>query len=173
MSRARPKPAALAALGPLREAAALRWGALAPRERLGLGLALGAVALLLLWSLAIRPAWQVLREAPAQRAALEAQLAHMRSLAAEARELRAQPPVTPEQSGAALEAATTRLGEKARLNRVGDQATVTLTGVEATLLLEWLGEVRGAARVRVLEAQLTRSGGGYSGSVLLALPRAL
>lgn len=173
MSRSRSRPSPLATLAPLREAAALRWGALAARERIGLALAGGALALLLLWSLAIRPAWQVLREAPAQRAALEAQLARMRSLATEARELRAQPPVTPEQSGAALEAATARLGEKARLNRVGDQATVTLTALEPLALLDWLGEVRGAARARVVEAQLTRSGSGYSGSVVLALPRAL
>ncbi|HNG81980.1 MAG TPA: type II secretion system protein GspM, partial [Burkholderiaceae bacterium] len=73
-----------------------RWQALAPRERRGLllaGLALGG---LLLWMVAVRPAWNVLRSAPPQRAALEGQLAQMRGLAAEARELRALPPVAPE-----------------------------------------------------------------------------
>ena len=34
----------------------------------------------------------------------------------------------------------------------------------------WLAEVRGAARVRVLETQLGRTGNGYSGTVVLTLP---
>lgn len=150
-----------------------RWQALAPRERRGLllaGLALGG---LLLWMVAVRPAWNVLRSAPPQRAALEGQLAQMRGLAAEARELRALPPVAPEQAQAALNAATTRLGTGAKLTVSADRVTVTLSGVDAVAFTEWLGEVRSAARARVVEAQLNRSAQAYSGSVVLSLPRPL
>jgi type II secretory pathway component PulM len=39
----------------------------------------------------------------------------------------------------------------------GDRADVTLTAVEPAALLAWLGEVRSAARARVVEAQLRRA----------------
>lgn len=150
-----------------------RWQALAPRERRGLllaGLALGG---LLLWMIAVRPAWNVLRSAPAQRAALEGQLAQMRGLAAEARELRALPPVAPDQAQAALTAATARLGAAAKMTVSAERVTVTLNGVDAVAFTEWLGEVRSAARARVVEAQLNRSAQAYNGSVVLSLPRPL
>jgi general secretion pathway protein M len=150
-----------------------RWQALAPRERRGLLLAGLALGTLLLWMVAVRPAWGVLRAAPAQRAVLESQLTQMRGLAAEARELRALPPVAPEQAQAALTAATTRLGAAAKLTASADRVTVTLNGVDAVAFTEWLGEVRSAARARVVEAQLNRSAQAYSGSVVLSLPRAL
>jgi general secretion pathway protein M len=122
---------------------------------------------------AVSPAWNVLRSAPAQRAALESQLGQMRGLAAEARELRALPPVAPEQAQAALKAATTRLGAAAKMTVAADRVTVTLSGVDAVAFTEWLGEVRSAARARVVEAQLNRSAQAYSGNVVLSLPRPL
>lgn len=134
-----------------------RWAALAPRERQGLQLALVALGLLLVWQLAVQPAWRTLQSAPAQRAALDAQVAEMQALAAEARELRALPPVPPEQAEAALRAATERLGSGARLTLAGGRATVTLAQVDPTALSAWLAEVRSGARARVTELQLGRS----------------
>lgn len=164
---AAPLAALRAQLGP-------RWQALAPRERRGLLIAATALLALLLWLVAIQPAWKVLRSAPAQRAELQGQLALMRSLAAEARELRAQPPVTPEQAQAALESATSaRLGSAAKLAVNGERVTATFTGVDPVAFTEWLREVRSAARARVVEAQLNRSAQAYSGSVVLTLPRPL
>lgn len=54
-----------------------------------------------------------------------------------------------------------------------DRVTVTLSGVDAVAFTEWLGEVRSAARARVVEAQLNRSAQAYNGSVVLSLPRPL
>ena len=179
-----PLPPALQAA---RAQLAQRWAALAPRERNGLSLALAALGLLLVWNLAVQPAWRTLQTAPAQRAALDAQVADMRALAAEARELRALPPVGPEQAEAALRAATERLGSGARLNLTGGRATVTLTQVDPTALGAWLAEVRSGARARVTDLQLGRSPApapnvgagasapaagaapGYSGTVVLLL----
>ncbi|MGY0196354.1 type II secretion system protein GspM [Leptothrix sp. BB-4] len=160
-----------AALAPHLVPLQARWAGLAPRERRMLGWAAAAVALLVVWQIAIQPAIRTLNTVPAQRAALDAQLAEMQLLAQEARELRALPPVSPEQAEAALRAAVTRLGANARLQMTGDRATVALTGIDPATLTGWLAEVRGAARARVVELQLSRTGGLYGGSVVLALGR--
>ena len=153
-------------LAPLQQ----RWRALAPRERLGATLGGGLLLVFLLWTLGVQPALKTLRTAPAQQAALDAQLAQMQRLAAEAGELRALPPVDPAQADAALQSATERLGATARLQRSGERLSVTSTSVEPAAMMGWLAEVRAAARVRVIEAQLGRTGNGYSGSVVLTLP---
>lgn len=153
-------------LAPLQQ----RWQALAPRERLGVALGLGLLAVFLVWSLAVQPALKTLRTAPAQQAELDAQWAQMQRLAAEAVELRALPPVDPAQADAAMQAATARLGETARLQRSGERLSVTFTSVEPAAMMAWLAEVRAAARVRVVEAQLGRTGNGYSGTLVLTLP---
>ncbi|MDP1791809.1 MAG: type II secretion system protein GspM, partial [Methylibium sp.] len=91
--------------------------------------------------------------------------------AAESQELRKLPTVKPAQAEAALRGATERLGTNARLTLQGDRATLTLSGVPGEALAAWLGEVRSAARARPDEAKLSHGPNGYSGSVLLTLPR--
>lgn len=141
------------------------WRARAPRERrllVGMG---AALALLLVWLIAIQPAWRTLRETPAQLDALEAQLQQLQRLAAESQGLRGAAPVGSAQAGLALKAATDRLGDKGRLTLLGDRATLTLNGVTTEALRGWLLEARGAARVRPIEAQLTRGQQGYNGTI--------
>lgn len=154
-----------------RSAAALRnwWQRLAPREQRLLGL--GATVLLLgvLWGAAVQPAWRTLQRAPAELEVLDGQLQRMRALAAEAQQLRATPAVSPEQATAVLKAAAERLGAKGKLSMQGDRAILTLTALEPGQLTSWLAEVRSGARVRPLEANLTRAGAGYSGTLVLAL----
>ena len=153
-------------LQPLRE----RWQALARRERVGVALAAVAVALLLVWSLAIRPAWQVVRDAPPSLQALDTQLQQMRQLAAEAAQLRDLAPLTREQSLQALHAATAAaLGERARLNVQAERVVVQFSGVAPQALQTWLHDVRSQARARPVEATLTRSGAEFQGNVVLAL----
>ncbi|MEY4906588.1 MAG: hypothetical protein RL260_306 [Pseudomonadota bacterium] len=153
-------------LAPLQQ----RWQALAPREQLGATLGLGLLLVFLVWSFGVQPALKTLRTAPAQQATLDAQFVQMQRLATEAGELRALPPVDPAQADAALQSATERLGAAARLQRSGERVNVTFTSVEPAAMMAWLAEVRAAARVRVLEAQLGRTGKGYSGSLVLTLP---
>ncbi len=167
------RPAALTTLTALwQRHVAPHWLALSSRERLGVGAAGVALALLLLWFIAMAPALKTLREVPPQRAALEAQLAQMRRQAADAGRLRAQPPLPLAQAQSALNAATERLGGKAKLTITGDRATVTFTGIEGPALLAWLGEVRSGARARPIEAQLKRLGRAYDGTVTLGLAAA-
>lgn len=146
-----------------------RWQALGARERRLVALAAAVVGAFALWSVAVAPAWRTVRDAPAELERLERQWQEMQRLAAEARDLRATPPLPPAQAAAALEASTQRLGAAARLVLAGDRATVTLNGVDGTRLREWLTEVRSGARAQPVELQLTRGAQGYSGSVVLAL----
>jgi general secretion pathway protein M len=146
-----------------------RFGALAPRERIMIGIAVTAVALAILWLVGVQPAWQTLRQAPARLAALDQQTQTMQRLAAEARELRNLPQVTLLQSTQALQAATTRLGPGAQLEFRGDRAILQLDGIGPQALREWLLEVRSGARARVVEAQLIRAPNGFSGTVTMTL----
>jgi general secretion pathway protein M len=146
-----------------------RWRALSQRDRGLVGLAAAVLGAFLLWSVAIQPAWRTLRDAPAQRDALEAQWQTMQALAAEAKELRDAPALGADQAAAALRAAGERLGGKARLSLQGDRAVFTLTGVSSTQLQEWLTEARAGARARPIEVQLSRGAQGFSGSVVLQI----
>jgi general secretion pathway protein M len=146
-----------------------RWAELSTRDRRLALLAAAVLGAFLLWSLALQPALRTLRDAPAQRDALEAQLQQMRALATEAQQLRSAPTISAEQSAAALRAASERLGPKARLSLQGERAVLTLSGVGSDALLDWLEEVRSGARARPVEAQLSRGAQGFTGSIVLAL----
>jgi general secretion pathway protein M len=100
---------------------------------------------------------------------LQAQQQRMRALATEASELRAAPVLAIEQSSQALKAASDRLGKNGRLSLQGDRAVLTLTGASSEQLREWLAEARSGARAQPVEAQLSRTAQGYSGSIVLAL----
>ena len=146
-----------------------RWQALGEREKslvlLG-GLALG---LLLLWNIAVQPAWRQLRELPPQIDRVDVELQQMRQMAQEAKDLRETPGVAAAQAAQALQAATERLGTAGKLSVSGERIVLTLSGVTGTQLQEWLGEVRGAARARPIESQLQRGPKGYSGTVVLTV----
>lgn len=148
-----------------------QWAGLARRERRMIAVALTLVTIAAVWLLAVQPAWRTLRETPAQIDVLDLQLQHMQRLAAESRALRELPAVPPNQAEAALRGATERLGRNARISLQGDRATLTLTGVPGEALAAWLGAVRSAARARPDEAKLSRGPTGYSGTVVLSLPR--
>ena len=85
------------------------------------------------------------------------------------RSLRAETPVSQTQAGAALKAASERLGDKAKLNLQGDRATLTLSGVSPEALRGWLNEARSGARARPVEAALQRGPSGFTGSITVTL----
>ena len=147
-----------------------KWNALAPRERQMLtvmGWALGAT---LLFMVAVKPAWKSLQQTPVQLREAQAVLDDMRKQAEEVKAMRSQPPVPPVQAQAALQSATDRLGEGARLRLQSDRAVLTLDKVNGAALAAWLAEARSSARVRPLEANLSQvEGGAYSGTVTLLM----
>ena len=143
------------------------WRALQPREQLLIGVALAVLGAFLLWKIALEGPLQLLRQAPARLDALDAQTHTMQRLAAQSRELRTAAAINPAQSLAALQAASGRLGDRARLSVQGDRAVLTLNELEGEALRSWLAEVRSGARARATEAQLSRGARGFSGTVTI------
>ena len=151
-----------------RETLRARWTALAPRERLGLTAAAAMIGAVLLWSVAIQPAWRTLREAPARIDQQGLQLQRLHQLAAEASELRSIAPVSSAQASAALQGTMARFAGRATLQWQGELATVAIHGLSGDELRDWLAEVRSAARMRTTEVQLTRGAQGYTGTLVLS-----
>jgi general secretion pathway protein M len=162
----------VSALNDLRDQLAARYAQLAPRERVLVACMAAAVGFLVFWLVLVRPAWTTLDAAPARRAVADAQLLQMQSIAAEARQLRALPPVPRTVAEQVLKSATDDLGGKAKLSVQNDRAILSLTGATGEDLRKWLLQARGGARARPIEAALTRSGDGYNGSLTVAIGNA-
>lgn len=152
-----------------RDSLRARWSALSARERTGVTLAGSAIALALVWVVAVQPAWRTVRSAPVQQAQLDAAWQRMQRDAAEARRLRALPPVAPALAAQTLQAATARLGDAGKLQLQGERAVLTLTDASGEAISQWLAEVRRGARARAVEATLEASGDGYSGRITVAI----
>lgn len=146
-----------------------RWLALSERERQLLSLMALTVGLLLVWLIAVRPAWRTLREVPAKAAVLEAEWLTMQRLASESKGLKGQPSVSLAQASQALKTATEPLGDKAQLAIVADRATLTVSGISPEQLRQWLVQTRQAARARPTELQVTRDEEGLSGRLVVTL----
>jgi general secretion pathway protein M len=149
-----------------------RWLAMAPRERRVATVAAWLIGLALVWFVAVAPAWRSVATATDRLDQLDKQLQEMQRLAAEATTLRTLPPVGSLQSQSALKAATDALGPAGRLVLGGERATVTFTNATGAQLRDWLAEARSAARVRPIEANLTRGAQGYSGTIIVQMPAA-
>jgi len=153
----------------LRQQATTWWQARTPRERQAVLVVALLLGVLVVWSLLVQPALRTMRDAPAQLDRLDAQLQQMQRIAAESVALRTAPRVSPAQAGAALQAATDRLGDRGRLSLQGDRAILTLTGANPDALRAWLNEARSGARARPIEAQLQRGPAGFSGTLAVTL----
>lgn len=149
-----------------------RWATLAPRERMLAGGAAALVGLALLWWIALGPAITTLRTAGEQHRVLDAELARMQRLQAQAKAMQSAPKQNPEEAMRQLEAAIRQqLGTSARYVIAGDRVTVTLANTPPAALAQWISQVRTNARAIPGEAKLTRNAsGGWDGSVVLALP---
>ena len=153
-----------------------QWQGLPPRQRLLFVGAMGVLVAVLLWWLALGPALATLRTAPAQHQVLDAQLAVMRQLQAQALAMReamqALPPLSREEAQGVLEATVRQnLGETARLTLSAEGATLTLSGVSGQALAQWLTQARIEARTLPTEAHLNRQANGlWEGRMTLLLP---
>lgn len=168
------RPASRAGLAWLRA----RWQRLPSRDRLLAVIGVGVLSAAALWWIALGPALETLRTAPAQRQALDLQLQRMRQLQAQAAAMRAAtqslPPLSRDESQRALEAAVRQhFGDSARLAADPQGATLTLNGVPGQALAQWLAQARIEARTFPNQARLQRQGGGtWTGQMTLVLPPA-
>lgn len=148
-----------------------RWRSVSPREQRLLLLALGVLLLALLWWVALAPALKVLKTAPQQHLALDAQHQQMQRLQAQALVLRAQPLMTATEARSALEASLKPLGDSAQMVVQVERVTVTLKAVAPDALAQWLATARQNARTVPTEARLMRNAAGaWDGTVVLQLP---
>ena len=161
--------AALAPAGGARDQAGQFWQSRAPHERQLIVAAAVAIVILVVWLIAVRPALNTLRETPAELDRLDTQWQQMQLAALESTTLRSASPVPPQQAAEALRAATERLGGKGKIALQGDRATLTFSSVPFEALRNWIGEARGAARARPIEAQLLKGANGYSGAITVVL----
>jgi general secretion pathway protein M len=152
-----------------RQQAGQFWRSRAPRERQLIAAMALALAVLLIWLIAVRPALATLRETPVELDRLDLQWQQMQLAALESASLRSASPVPPAQAAEALRSATERLGGKGKIAFQGDRAVLTFSGVAFEPLRNWLGEVRSAARARPIEAQLLKGASGYSGSISITM----
>jgi len=156
-------------LQPLRDQTRAAWKARAPRERAALSVMGTLVGLFLVWVLLVGPALNTLRGAPVQLTELDTQLQQMRTMAAEVRDLRGTTPVAAAQAGLAIKAAAERHGDRVRLSLQADRALITLQNASPEQLRALLVEARSSARARPVEAQLTRTPAGFSGTLVFSL----
>lgn len=175
-------------LAPVLQALSPSWQALSEREQRLLTWGAVLLALACVWWLALAPALQALREAPAQQAALDAQWQQLQELQAQARSLQQQPRMTQAEALRALQQTSAELlGSNVQIQTTSDRITVTLQSVSAEVLANWLAQVRTRARAVPQQAHLKRdiqsdakadktSGSAatlaptWSGSLVLSLP---
>ena len=136
----------------------LWWAGLGAREQRLVGIAGLIVGIALLWWVAIAPALTTLRTTGQQHAAIDSQLQSMRVLANQARDLRANRPLSYDESLRNLESSVKQtLGSGATLAVTDSRASVSLRAVNADALALWLNQARINARVVPSEMRLTRT----------------
>jgi general secretion pathway protein M len=150
----------------------VRWDGLAPREKMLIAGTIALIAAAVVWLVLMGPALRVLRTAPGQHRALDAQLQRVRGLQLQAQTLQSQPKQNHDEAVRQLERSVKeRLGTSARLLASGDRATLTLTGTAPDALAQWLTQARVNARTLPSEAHLHRNAAGlWEGTLVLALP---
>ena len=147
-------------LSPLRPALAACnswWSARPLRERRLLALAAALLGTTLVWQLAIDPALQTWREAPAKQSQLDAQTGQMLQLQLQAKSLQASPPLSRTAALAQLESSAAQwLGAQARVSLQGEQVRITLKAASADGLSRWLAQARSQVQALPVQAQLQR-----------------
>lgn len=147
------------------------WQRASKREQRGLSLAAAVLVLGSLWWVGVAPALKVIKSAPAQQLALDTQLQTMKQLQAQAKDLRAQAPLTAEGARTALEQSLKPLGASAQMAVQAERVTVRLNHVAPDVLAQWLATARQNARMAPKEAHLKRNDkGGWDGTLVLQLP---
>jgi general secretion pathway protein M len=159
----------MSAITDTRDELRARWAKLDTRERQMVVLIGCALAFLIVWLALVRPAWNTLDNAAAQREQADAQLLQMQAIASEAGQLRALPPVPAAMAQQVLKSATDELGAKGKLSIQNDRAVLSVTGITGEDLRKWLMQARAGARARPIEATLTRAGDGYNGTLVVAI----
>ena len=137
-----------------------RWMDLSGRERLGLGMAWVVLALALLWSMGVAPAWRQWQQGQVQSRALQTQWQGMQALQAQVSALNGQNRVRPEEATRLLQNSLATLGPGATMTVNGDLATVQIKAASAAAVAQWLAQARVQAQALPVQARLGRAAAG-------------
>jgi general secretion pathway protein M len=129
---------------------------MSPRERQLIGIAGGLLIGALLWFFAIAPALQTYRASDTAHAKLDAELAQMQRMAAEATQLKAMPRANPAAVQAWVDGATKKLG-KATATFQGGRVQVSFAGAAPEALAAYLADARSKAQLVPIEAHWKKS----------------
>lgn len=156
------------------------WQQRSARERMLVLSGATLLGLLMVWRVALAPAWSVWREAPVREAQLQAHTQQMLQLQAQARQLQALPRLGRAQAVEQLKAgADSLLGSGAQLQVQGELLHVKLQASAVSGLAQWLVLAREQAQARPVQVQLQRqdapaaapsSEPTWQGTVVLRLP---
>jgi len=141
-----------------------------PREQLAIQWALGFVAVVVLWQIAVAPAWQVWRDSQTQLDTLAQQHADMLALQQQAKQMQAQTRISSETSGQALLSLCAGLGDKVKCSRQALRMTVDFKGLGPQAVAQAWAQARSQAQAVVLETHLQRQGELWNGQWVWALP---
>jgi len=141
-----------------------------PREQLAIQWALGFVAVVVLWQIAVAPAWQVWRDSQTLLDTLAQQHADMLALQQQAKQMQAQTRISTETSGQALLSLCAGLGDKVKCSRQALRMTVDFKGLGPQAVAQVWAQARSQAQAVVLETHLQRQGELWNGQWVWALP---
>lgn len=145
--------------------AAARWRQLSPREQALLATLAGLLALVVIWQLAVRPAWRDIAAASSELPRLRAQAAEVDAVVQEALALRgaARGRIPPEAMAAELQASLARAGLDGQhaitpAPSEDDPAwDLAFEAVPAAAFFNWLSDVPAQLRVSVRSAEIGRT----------------
>ena len=141
-----------------------------PREQLAIQWALGFVAVVVLWQIAVAPAWQVWRDSQTQLNMLAQQHADMLALQQQAKQMQVQTLISTETSTQALQSLCAGLGDKVKCSRQALRMTVDFKGLGPQAVAQAWAQARSQAQAVVLETHLQRQGELWNGQWVWALP---
>lgn len=147
-----------------------RWQQLGERDRRAIAWGASLLGLALLWWLALAPAINTLREAPARIATERATVQRLKGMAQEAQSLQGQVRAPGEASALdQLRQASAGLGDRAQVTIQGDTVLVTLVAVTAEEWAPWLAQVRLNAQLKPSQVRLRAAPDGtWSGTLVFA-----
>ena len=147
------------------------WEQRNPRERQLLGVGAAVLAAAVLWFIAISPALQTYRVSATAHAKVDAELANMLGMAAEATKLKAMPRANAAEVQTWLDSATKKLG-KASFAMQGGRVQVSFTGATPEALAAYLAEARLKAQLVPSEAHWKKNANLlWDGSIVFELAK--
>lgn len=144
------------------------------REQLLIKALLAGFVAFLLWTVLVWPALHSIHTSTVRAEVMQREWAQLLSLKGELKSTQSVAPLSPEQSGAAIKDAVTKVGPLCKVTLENSSARLQLKGLSPQGLAQLLPELRERAQAQILEVNLRVDAQSklWEGTVILALPSA-